>query len=88
MSTLPESKIIDGVEIHHTWRGHHKDIEVYTYQSGPKTYSLFKRKGEDQWRCDWAASYQIQKIELDANAGDEEAMLSAFVKMLKETTGA
>lgn len=79
---------VDGVELAHTFRGHYKDIEVYAYQAGPKTYSLFKKQGEAIWRCDWAASYQIQPIELQADPKNLQAMLTAFVQLLKKEASA
>ncbi len=85
MSTLYESTSVEGVDIVHTFRGHRKQVEVYTFQSGPKTYSLFKRKGDTVWRCDCTASYNHFDIDLKAEASDEQAMLKAFASMLKET---
>lgn len=85
MSMLYESMLVDDVEIVHTFRGHRKQVEVYTCQSGPKTYSLFKRKGDTAWRCDCTASYNHFDIDLKAEASDEQAMLKAFASMLKDT---
>lgn len=78
-----ERKTIDGVELIHTYRGHNLEIEVYYYQDGPRTYNLFKKKGDQKWRCDWVTSHNHQEIELEADPTDLNAMLKAFVDMLK-----
>lgn len=84
MANIFEPIVVDGLELHHTFRGHYKEVEVYTYQSGPKTYSLYKPKANNTWRADWATSYQIKDISLDANSSDQDAMLKAFVAAIKE----
>lgn len=78
-----ERVIVDGVEVFHTRRGTHDEIEVYTAQAGNKTYSLYCRPNETAWRCDWTSSYNCQPISLDAGPGDKEAMLKAFAALLK-----
>lgn len=82
MTTL-ERKVINGIELIHTYRGHNLDVEVYAYQAGPRTYNLFKRKGDRDWRCDWVTSHSQAEVALKADPGDLEAMLEAFTTMLR-----
>lgn len=80
---LFERLTIAGVELIHTYRGYHDDIEVYTAQVGDKTYSLYRKPNETAWRCDWTASYNCQPIDLEADPTDREAMLQAFAALVK-----
>lgn len=82
MTTL-DRKTVDGVELLHTYRGHNLEIEVYYCQDGPRTYNLFRKKGDQAWRCDWVTSHSHHEVELEANPTDLDAMLKAFVAMLK-----
>jgi hypothetical protein len=81
MSTY-EKKIINDVEVHHTFRGHEGEVEAYSVQIGPKTYSLYKLKGGRAWQCDWMTAHHWEDIQLDADPTDLEAMLDAFTQML------
>ena len=84
MKKVYESIEIEDLEVVHTFRGHRNQVEVYVYQAGPKTYSLYKKKGDSQWQCDVTASYSHQDISLEGDASDELVMLKAFVAKLKE----
>lgn len=83
MSIYYEPKIVNGVELYHTYRGREGEVEVYTRQDGPKTYSLFKKKDDQEWRCDEVTSHSHREITLDADPADLDAMLKAFADMLK-----
>jgi hypothetical protein len=78
-----ESLVVDGVELYHTYRGYNGDIEVYGYSLSNRTFSLFKRPGDNTWRADWTTSYDNQPIELEADATNKDAMLKAFAAYLK-----
>ncbi|MFQ5613300.1 MAG: hypothetical protein ACE5H9_14325 [Anaerolineae bacterium] len=81
-----EKEVVNGLELYHTFRGHQHEVEVYTFQDGPKTYNLFKKKGDSQWRCDWVTAHSWGEITLDAPPTDLQAMLHAFAEMLKSQT--
>ncbi len=83
MSKVYEAVTVDGVEVIHTFRGYNDEVEVYTFQAENVTYNLYKKQGDSEWHCDWVTSYHIEKIELDADPRDAQAMLKAFVAMLK-----
>ncbi len=84
MSKLYEAVTVDGVDIAHTFRGHNDTVEVYCYQAGNVTYSLYKKAEGAPWHCDWVTSYYEETIDLPANADDAQAMLTAFAAMLKQ----
>ena len=84
MKKVYENIIVEELDVVHTFRGHRNQVEVYTYQAGPKTYSLYKKKGDSEWRCDVTASYSHQDIALAGDASDASAMLKAFVAKVKE----
>ena len=74
---------VDGLDIIHTYRGYNTDIEVYTYTTDNITYSLYRKPHETVWHCDWSKSYNNQPIPLHADATDVDAMLKAFVAVIK-----
>jgi hypothetical protein len=74
---------VNDVELIHTHRGYNDEIEVYYFQNGPRTYNLFKKKGDQGWRCDWVTSHSQTEVDLEADATDLDAMLRAFTAMLK-----
>jgi len=83
MAQKYEAGMVNGVEVFHTFRGHHNEVEVYTRQVGHVTYSLYKPNGETAWQCDGTTSYHTEIINLEANPADEAAMLNAFTEMLR-----
>jgi hypothetical protein len=74
---------VNDVELIHTQRGYNDEIEVYYFQDGPRTYNLFKKKGDQEWRCDWVTSHSHTQVNLEAEPTDLDAMLKAFTAMLK-----
>lgn len=79
----PEHITVNGIKLIHTFRGHNLEVEAYSYQGGPRTYNLFKKKGDQAWRCDVVTSHSYEEISLDADAADLDAMLEAFTATLK-----
>lgn len=87
MPSTFEPIVVNGIELHHTFRGHNLEIEVYTYQDGPTTYSLYKRKDAGAWRCDAMNAHHWEDIHLDADPADLEAMLEAFAAVIARRGG-
>jgi hypothetical protein len=80
--TTYERTTVNGIQLIHTYRGNDLEIEVYYHQDGPKTYNLFKRKEDREWRCDWVTSHSHHEVALDADPTDLSAMLQAFTAMI------
>ena len=79
-----ETVTVDGLDLYYTYRGYNNDIEVYTLTKDNVTYSLYQKPNESEWHCDWSKSYNCQLIDLEADATNKDAMLKAFVAMLKD----